>query len=253
MLNQDFIERLNKLNQILTDSKNVVFFGGAGVSTESGIPDFRSKDGLYNQNDVEFSQYSPEYLLSSACLHKEPRVFYTYYRQKLDTRGILPNPAHTVLAKLEKQGKLIGIITQNIDGLHQEAGSIKVAEIHGSTKRNYCSYCGKKYNADYIFENNDVIPMCDCKSGMVRPEVTLYGESLPPKAWDMARDWIHTADCLIVGGTSIQVYPAASLVYEFTGKYLIIINRDRLSVEERADLVFHEPIGEVFKAVRLLN
>ena len=187
-----------KLREYINKSNNIVFFGGAGVSTESGIPDFRSKDGLYNQHDVRFDQYEPEYLMSKNCLYNNPKVFYEFYRQKLDTRNVEPNITHKVLAKMEAVGKLSAIVTQNIDGLHQKAGSENVFEIHGTTQRNYCSKCGKTYPADFLYESStheaktsrfepnlslskDSIPKCECR-GLIRPDVTLYGEGLPKAA-----------------------------------------------------------------------
>lgn len=164
-----------QLKKYIEESNNIVFFGGAGVSTESGILDFRSKNGLYNQHDIQFDKYEPEYLLSRECLYHNPKVFYEFYRQKMDTRNIEPNITHKVLAKMEEAGKLSAIITQNIDGLHQKAGSKNVFEIHGTTQRNYCSKCGKEYNSDYIFDTNETIPKCECR-GLIRPDVTLYGE-----------------------------------------------------------------------------
>ena len=211
-------EKYEALNEIIAASKHIAFFGGAGVSTESGIPDFRSKDGLYNQHDVRFDRYEPEYLLSSSCLYHEPKVFFEFYRQKMDARHCLPNRAHYKLAEMEAAGKLDGVITQNIDGLHQKAGSRTVYEIHGSTLRNYCDRCGQKY-------------------------------SLPVGAWEGADMLIRKADCLIVGGTSLTVYPAASLVRYYSGGYLIIVNRDATGQEEWADLTFHESIGEVFSHI----
>ena len=243
-------EKYEALNEILAVSKHIAFFGGAGVSTESGIPDFRSKDGLYNQHDVQFDRFTPEYLLSSSCLYDNSRVFFEFYRQKMDVRGIEPNRAHKMLARMEKAGKLDGVITQNIDGLHQLAGSEKVYEIHGSTLRNYCDRCGKKYPPDAIFTSTEPVPHCTC-GGMIRPDVTLYGESLPIAAWDAADRLVARADCLIVGGTSLAVYPAASLVHGYRGRYLIIVNRDATGQEGQADLTFHESIGEVFSHIIL--
>ena len=240
-----------KLNEIVRESKHIVFFGGAGVSTESGIPDFRSKDGLYNQHDVKFDRYSPEYLLSIDCLVDRPEVFYEFYRQKLDTRGIEPNRAHYKLAEMEKAGKLDGIITQNIDGLHQRAGSKNVQEVHGSTLRNYCMKCHEKYPADFIFKSEGPIPRCPKCGGTVRPDVTLYGEGLPQEAWRESTRLVYNADCLIIGGTSLVVQPAASLAYDFPGKYLIIINRDRTSKDRDATLVFHENISTVLDKIIL--
>ena len=164
---------IERLKELIDASDNIVFFGGAGVSTESGIPDFRSKDGLYNQHDVRFDMYQPEYLLSHSCLVYEPKVYYEFHRQKMDTRDIEPNNAHKYLAALEKTGKLKAVVTQNIDGLHQKAGSRTVYEIHGSALRNYCMKCGKEYPADYIFKSEEPIPKCDC-GGTIRPDITLY-------------------------------------------------------------------------------
>ena len=244
-------EKYEKLNSIIAGSRKVVFFGGAGVSTESGIPDFRSKDGLYNVRDVQFEQYEPEYLLSIDCLEDEPEVFYEFYRQKLETSGIQPNRAHYKLAEMEKAGKLAGIITQNIDGLHQKAGSVNVAEIHGSTFRNYCMKCGAKYPADFIFKSKNLIPRCPKCGDIVRPEVTLYGDMLPDEELRKADRYITGADTLIVGGTSLTVWPAAGYVSRFGGEHLIIINRDSTAYDYAAELVFHESLGEVLSHVNI--
>lgn len=244
-------EKYQKLNQLIREAKHIVFFGGAGVSTESGIPDFRSKEGLYNQHDVRFDAYSPEYLLSNDCLYQKPQVFYEFYRQKLCVEGIEPNIAHKKLAEMEEKGKLDCVITQNIDGLHQKAGSKKVYEIHGSTLRNYCDKCGQKYPADFIFNSKDAVPKCSSCGDMVRPDVTLYGESLPQEAWIRSEEACRNADLLIVGGTSLSVYPAANLLDYFQGKYLILINRDATSRDRGASLVFHESIGKVLSAIEL--
>ena len=243
-------EKYEKLNRLVSESKKTVFFGGAGVSTESGIPDFRSKDGLYNVRDVQFEQYEPEYLLSIDCLEKDTDVFYEFYRQKLETSGIQPNKAHYALAKLEKAGRLAGIITQNIDGLHQKAGSVNVAEIHGSTFRNYCMRCGKKYPADYIFRSKTPIPHCTVCGDIVRPEVTLYGEMLPDEELAKADSYMRGAELLIVGGTSLTVWPAAGYVSRFRGPHLVIINRDATAYDDYAELVFHESIGEVLSHIQ---
>ena len=240
-----------ELNRIVKESEHIVFFGGAGVSTESGIPDFRSKDGLYNQHDVQFDRYTPEYLLSINCLEDEPEVFYEFYRQKLNVDGIEPNKAHIKLAQTEKAGKLDGVITQNIDGLHQKAGSKNVQEIHGSTLRNYCKRCHRKYPADAIFVSEDRIPKCKICGGMIRPDVTLYGESLPTEAWRESVRLIDKADCLIIGGTSLVVNPAASLAMGFRGKYLVIINRDVTPADRMATLVFHDSISKVLDSIEL--
>ena len=219
----------DKLRNYIEESNNIVFFGGAGVSTESGIPDFRSKNGLYNQHDIQFDKYEPEYLLSRECLYNNPKVFYEFYRQKMDTRNIDPNITHKVLAKMERISKLKAIVTQNIDGLHQKAGSKNVFEIHGTTQRNYCSKCKKEYPSDYIFTTNESIPKCECR-GQIRPDVTLYGEQLPENAVMSAINAIQKADMLIVGGTSLQVYPAANYVSYFSGEHLVVINREKIKV-----------------------
>ena len=235
-----------KLKEYVDASERIVFFGGAGVSTESGVPDFRSKDGLYNQRDVRFEKYRPEYLLSHSCLMREPKVYFEFHRQKMDTRSIEPNNAHRYLAALEKMGKLDAVVTQNIDGLHQKAGSKKVYEIHGSALRNYCMRCGKIYPEDYIFTSEEDVPHCTC-GGMIRPDITLYEESLPEDAVSGAISAISHADMLIIGGTSLTVYPAASYINYFRGQRLVIINRDALNVRlGGSTLVINDRIGEVF-------
>ncbi len=240
-------DKIQRLKEFIADSNNIVFFGGAGVSTESGIPDFRSKEGLYNQHDIRFDRYSPEYLLSHSCLRDNPDVFYEFYRQKLDGRNILPNTTHYALAELEKKGKLKAIVTQNIDGLHQKAGSKKVYEIHGTTQENYCERCHKEYNADYIFHSDEKIPKCDC-GGKIRPRVTLYEEGLPEDAVNNAVSAIRNADMLIVAGTSLKVYPAAGYIHYFAGKHMVVINREPLniSLDENDDLFIQESMGKVF-------
>lgn len=241
---------LETFRSYLSEAKRAVFFGGAGVSTESGVPDFRSKDGLYNQRDIRFEDYPPEYLLSHECLTIHPKVFFEFYRQKMDTRAILPNPAHLALARWEREGKLAAVITQNIDGLHQKAGSKTVYEIHGTTKRNYCSNCRKTYPADYIFESTDPVPRCEC-GGIIRCDVTLYGETLPDDAVEGAIRAIKAADLLIIGGTSLTVYPAASYIRYFSGDHLVVINRDPLSIPLRhgQDLEVNASIGEFFSRI----
>ncbi|QFJ54157.1 NAD-dependent protein deacylase [Pseudobutyrivibrio xylanivorans] len=241
------MENIEKLKEMIDDSQKIVFFGGAGVSTESGIPDFRSKDGLYNQHDVRFDMYQPEYLLSHSCLMHEPKVYFEFHRQKMDTRNIEPNNAHKYLAKLEEMGKLIGVVTQNIDGLHQKAGSHKVYEIHGSALRNYCMNCGTSYPVDYIFDSKDDIPKCDYCGGVVRADITLYEEGLPEDQVEGAITAISSADMMIIGGTSLTVYPAASFVNYFHGKYLVVINQSDINVRKAENtLIIHERIGEVF-------
>lgn len=243
-------EQLEKLKAYITESENIVFFGGAGVSTESGIPDFRSKDGLYNQHDVQFERFSPEYLLSHSCLYQHTRVFYEFYRQKMDTRNCKPNITHKVLAKMEWAGKLKAIVTQNIDGLHQKAGSKNVFEIHGTTLRNYCSKCKKEYDENSIFDSTQAIPLCEC-GGFIRPDVTLYEEGLPEAAVSGAIKAIQEADCLIVGGTSLQVYPAASYISYFKGNHLIVINKEeiKVSLSDKHDLKLMTSLGEVFSEI----
>lgn len=240
-------EKIEKLKEFIEQSNIIVFFGGAGVSTESGVPDFRSKDGLYNRRDVRFDGYSPEYLLSHSCFANEPKVFFEFYRQKMDARSVEPNTAHYFLAELESKGKLKAVVTQNIDGLHQKAGSKTVYEIHGTTLRNYCINCGKKYPADYIFNSKEEVPHCDC-GGIVRCDVTLYEEQLPSNDVSGAVDAISNADMLIIGGTSLTVYPAASYINYFHGKHLVVINKEHLnlSLNIEKDLEINLPIGEVF-------
>ncbi len=242
--------QIKKLQQFIDASDNIVFFGGAGVSTESGVPDFRSKNGLYNQHDVRFDSYSPEYLLSSDCLENEPKVFFEFYRQKMDARFAGPNAAHLKLAELEAAGKLKAVVTQNIDGLHQAAGSRNVYELHGSTLRNYCPRCRRQYPPDYIFDSAEPVPRCQC-GGIIRPDVTLYGESLPEKAVWMATAAISEADLLIIGGTSLTVYPAASYVRFFRGQHLVIINLETtpLATDRDNTLFIRGKIGEVLSCV----
>ena len=247
---ESFEERIEKLNRMISESRSTVFFGGAGVSTESGIPDFRSKDGLYNRHDVQFDAYSPEYLLSHECLYYESKVFFEYYRQKMNVDGILPNPAHLKLAELERAGKLDAVITQNIDGLHGKAGSRRVFEIHGTTEECFCDRCGKQFPGSRIFNSDEPVPHCDC-GGMIRPRVTLYGEGLPEEAWDGAIAALYRAELFIVGGTSLMVYPANTMLHYFRGSKLVVINREATSYDSEADLVFRENIGEVLSRIEI--
>ncbi len=244
-------EKVGALNEIISESEHIVFLGGAGVSTESGIPDFRSKDGLYNRKDKRFSHYRPEYLLSYDCLHKKPAVFFDYFRKNLDCRYFQPNDAHYKLTEMEKAGKLDGVITQNIDGLHQKAGSKRVSEIHGSALRSYCVSCRTDYGQDFIFEDGEEIPHCPKCGKMVRPDVTLYGELLPQNAYEEAISWIRYADLLIIGGTSLEVGSAAQLAHIYHGKYLVIINKGKTKMEGKADLVFHDSIGKIMNQIRI--
>ena len=248
-------EKIEQLAGLIEKSGDIVFFGGAGVSTESGIPDFRSKDGLYNRRDVRFENYRPEYLLSRDCLEDHPEVFFEFYRQKMDTRKTEPNAAHYALAELERRGKLKAVVTQNIDSLHQRAGSKNVFEIHGTTRKNYCAKCGEKYGEDFIFDSAEAIPRCPKCGGVVRCDVTLYGEALPESEVEGAVRAIASADMLIIGGTSLTVYPAASYVGYFRGSRLAIINKEPLGYpvgsEEFVEIC--APIGEVLgRAVGLI-
>ena len=229
-----------KLEELIQKSSNIVFFGGAGVSTESGIPDFRSVDGLYHQQ----YKYPPEEILSHTFFEEKTEEFYDFYRKKLIVTGARPNAAHLRLAKLEKQGKLRAIITQNIDGLHQKAGSKKVYELHGSVLRNYCEKCRKFYPAEFIRDSKD-IPRCGC-GGIVKPDVVLYEEGLDQDTIEKSVLAIRSADLLIVGGTSLTVYPAAGLLRYYRGRRLVLINRDVTSYDEEADLVIHDSLGTVF-------
>lgn len=244
-------QKIDILNEIIEETEHIVFLGGAGVSTESGIPDFRSKNGLYNKKDKRFSRYKPEYLLSYACLDRKPAVFYDYFRKKLDCRDVQPNDAHKKLAEMEEKNKLDGVITQNIDGLHQKAGSRKVAEIHGSALRSYCVSCHTQYGADFIFESKEEIPHCPECGKPVRPDVTLYGELLPVREYEEAVAWIRYADLLIIGGTSLEVGSAAQLAHMYHGKYLVIINKGKTKMEGKADLVFHDSIGKVMSRIEV--
>ena len=227
------------LEEILAKSSRIVFFGGAGVSTESGIPDFRSVDGLYHQK----YDYPPETILSHTFWEQNPEEFYRFYRDKLIVKGAKPNAAHLRLAKLEKQGKLKAVVTQNIDGLHQMAGSHEVLELHGSVLRNYCERCGKFYGVDAILHSTGV-PKCSC-GGDIKPDVVLYEESLDMQMMEQALEYISRADMLIIGGTSLVVYPAAGLVQYYRGHKLVVINKGEVGAGVRADLTIRAPIGEV--------
>ena len=242
-------QKLDAFGTMLTWAAHAVFLGGAGVSTESGIPDFRSKNGLYHKAEKRFSRYRPEYLLSSECLWNEPEVFFDYYRRNLDARAVRPNAAHTALAGWEASGRLDGVVTQNIDGLHQKAGSRNVQEIHGTIWQSHCTRCGIACGVDFIFDSPDPVPRCPKCGGKVRPDVTLYGEFLPKEAHSRALKMIRQADLLIIGGTSLEVGSAANLAHQYHGKYLVIINKGRTHMEGMADLVFHDSIGKVLTAV----
>lgn len=229
------------LQEIIDDSKRIVFFGGAGVSTESGIPDFRSQDGLYNQK----YDYPPEQIVSHTFFTRKTEEFYRFYKDRMIFPKAKPNAAHKKLAELERAGKLFAVITQNIDGLHQAAGSVNVIELHGSVHRNYCMNCGKSYSLEDIMQSEGV-PKCDC-GGLIKPDVVLYEESLNTSDIERAVNEISKADCLIIGGTSLAVYPAAGLVHYFKGKYLVVINKSELNAD--ADLVINDSIGEVLSHI----
>lgn len=233
-------EKIAKLQQMIDESHNIVFFGGAGVSTESHIPDFRSTDGLYHQT----YQYPPEVMVSHTFFVQKTEEFFDFYKNKMIFTDAKPNPAHLKLAQLEKAGKLSAVVTQNIDGLHQAAGSQNVFELHGSVHRNYCQKCGKFYDVDYIV-NSKGIPCCEDCGGIVKPDVVLYEEDLDSATIQGAVRAISNADMLIIGGTSLVVYPAAGMIDYFRGKYLVVLNRDATSRDKQADLCITDPIGEV--------
>jgi len=241
-------DKIVKLQNYIDTSSNIVFFGGAGVSTESGIPDFRSTDGLYNQK----WHYPPEQIISRSFFDANPAEFYRFYREKLIIHGAKPNTAHLKLAELEKAGKLKAVITQNIDGLHQAAGSKNVFELHGSTLRNYCMRCHAFYDIAFIEDSRhapDGIPRCSKCGGLVKPDVVLYEESLDESCIDGAVHALEAADMLIIGGTSLVVYPAAGLVNYFRGTKLVLINKSETSGDAIASLIIHDSIGKVLGAV----
>lgn len=240
-MDQKLSERVDLLEQWIKESDNVVFFGGAGVSTESGIPDFRSVDGLYNQQ----YDYPPETIISHSFYRKNPEEFYRFYKNKMLFPDAQPNAAHKALAKLEQQGKVRAVITQNIDGLHQAAGSKAVLELHGSVHRNYCTRCGKFFGLSDILGMNGV-PRCEC-GGIIKPDVVLYEEGLDQETLQKAVRYIQNAEILIIGGTSLTVYPTAGLIDYYRGKKLVLINKTATPMDERADLVISAPIGEVFE------
>ena len=234
------MEKLEILKHWICESKNIVFFGGAGVSTESGIPDFRSVDGLYSQK----FDYPPETIISHSFYQRKPEYFFRFYRERMLPLGFEPNVTHKVLAKWEEEGRLAAVVTQNIDGLHQKAGSKRVFELHGSVLRNYCTRCHKFYPAEFIRDSGGV-PKCDC-GGTVKPDVVLYEESLDQDTIEKAVSAIYDADLLIVAGTSLTVYPAAGLIRYYQGNRLVLINRDATAYDDQADLVFHESLGNIF-------
>ncbi len=240
-------EAIQQFLQMVKESDNIVFFGGAGVSTESGISDFRSVDGLYNQT----YDYPPETILSHSFYVAKTGEFYRFYRDKMLCPDVKPNVTHEMLAKLEEAGKLKAIVTQNIDGLHQAAGSKRIMELHGSVHRNYCQHCGKLFDARYILESTDPVPLCDVCGGKIKPDVVLYEEGLDTQTMQEAVYYISHADMLIIGGTSLAVYPAAGLIDYYRGNKLVLINKSATPMDGRADLVIQAGLGEVFGKIEL--
>ena len=236
-------EKIEQFKQLVEESNNIVFFGGAGVSTESGIPDFRSKDGLYNQQ----YDYPPETILSHTFFINNTDEFYRFYKSKMNSLKYEPNITHIKLAELESKGKLKAVITQNIDGLHQKAGSKTVYELHGSVLRNYCMSCNKFYGAEYVF-NSEGIPKCSC-GGIIKPDVVLYQEGLDDNTVTKSIFAIQNSDLLIVAGTSLTVWPASGLINYFKGRNLVLINRDATPYDNKADLVINESLGKVFNEI----
>ena len=232
------------LQDIINQSQRIVFFGGAGVSTESGIPDFRSTDGLYHQQ----YDYPPETILSHTFFMRRPEEFFRFYRDKMLPLSAQPNAAHLKLAELEKAGKLTCVITQNIDGLHQKAGSRVVHELHGSIHRNYCMKCRRFYPPEYIRDSKAPVPLCEC-GGKIKPDVVLYEEGLDDDTVSAAISAIRKADTMIVAGTSLTVYPAAGLLHYFRGKHLVLINRDATPMDNMATMVIHDKVGHVLSAI----
>ena len=252
----EYNDRIKELANIIKNSKKVCFFGGAGVSTGSGIPDFRSENGLYNDKDQEFSKFSPEYYLSHDCFVYQPKDFYSFYRKKLDARKYEPNIVHKFLAKLEEEGKVNAVVTQNIDTLHEKAGTKNLFKIHGTISKNHCVKCGAEYDENFIFDSTADTPRCPICNKFVKPDVVLYGEGLPALDVSRAIYAIAEADVLIICGCSMTVYPAASFVDYFGQNLsmeeqektkLIIINRDATERDHHADMIFREDMNEVFK------
>ena len=240
------MSEIETLQKWIDESSRIVFFGGAGVSTESGVPDFRSVDGLYNQK----YDYPPEEILSHTFYRRKPEEFYRFYRDKMIYTDALPNKAHLKLAELEEKGKLTAVVTQNIDGLHQAAGSKTVYELHGSVLRNYCENCGKFFDINYIIES-DGVPKCDKCNGPVKPDVVLYEEGLDSNTMNGALNAISNADMLIIGGTSLNVYPAAGLIDYYRGNRLVLINMSKTPMDYKADLVIYDKIGKVLSQIEV--
>ena len=240
------MSELSTLQNWINESQRIVFFGGAGVSTESGIPDFRSVDGLYHQQ----YDYPPETILSHTFFQRMPEEFYRFYRAKMLALDAKPNAAHKKLAELEAAGRLMAVVTQNIDGLHQAAGSRRVYELHGTVHRNICQRCGRVYDARYVLENREPVPRCAC-GGMLKPDVVLYEEPLDSQVIQGAVESIQSADLLMVGGTSLSVYPAAGLIDYYRGNRLVLINKTPTARDTRADLVISAPIGQVLGQIQV--
>lgn len=238
-------EEIEKLQAIIDDSERIVFFGGAGVSTESGIPDFRSADGIYHQQ----YKYSPEQIVSHSFFVRQTEAFYEFYKEKMIFLDAKPNPAHLKLAELEAAGKLTAVVTQNIDGLHQAAGSKNVYELHGSIMRNYCQKCHRFYDVNYV-KSSKGTPRCQC-GGIIKPDVVLYEEGLDSEVIQNSIKAIRKADTLIIGGTSLVVYPAAGFIDYFRGKHLVVINKSATAREVGAELTIAAPIGEIFGRIRV--
>lgn len=238
------MDKIKKLIELIKESNNIVFFGGAGVSTESGLKDFRSVDGLYNEK----YDYPPEEILSHTFFINKTDEFFRFYIDKLNTKNLKPNITHIVLSDLEKIGKIKAIVTQNIDGFHQEAGSKNVLELHGSIKRNYCMNCNKFYDDTFIFNSNG-IPTCSC-GGTIKPDVVLYEEGLDNETVKATIKYISEADLLIIGGTSLNVYPATSFLKYFKGNHLVLINRDKTMYDNECDLVINDNLGKVFTEIK---
>lgn len=238
-------QETERLQKMIEESERIVFFGGAGVSTESGIPDFRSADGIYHQK----YRFSPEQVVSHTFFMKYPEAFYEFYKEKMMVLDAKPNAAHLKLAELEKAGKLTAVVTQNIDGLHQAAGSKRVYELHGSIHRNYCMSCGKFYDAKYV-KNSEGVPKCSC-GGVVKPDVVLYEEGLDEKTIRGAVEAIASADMLLIGGTSLVVYPAAGFIDYFRGDHLAVINKSETAKNIRSELMISAPIGEILSQIKV--